>query len=672
MAATALAFCSWSALAQQDTGPFTAEQAAQGHADYSTACAACHQENLSGGGEAPSVAGGNFVKSWGGRSTRELYDYLRSTMPLGKGGSLSDQTYQNILAFLLEANGATAGGKPFTAETDVKIGNVANGQMPGGLARRGEPTQLARSGLTVAGQVPHYTPVTDAMLNHPAEDDWLMFRRNYQGWSFSPLKQIDAGNVRNLQLKWAWAMNEGGANEVTPIVHEGIIFLSNTDNIVQALDGRTGDLIWENRMRPPGLGGGTGAMRNLAIYQDKVFAATTDAHLIAVDARTGKAVWDVQVGDNAKGYGSSSGPIVIHGKVIQGENGCDRYKAQDKDQGCFISAFDPADGKLLWRFNTIARAGEPGGDTWGDLPNMLRVGAETWITGSYDPELNLTYWGIGNPGPDYNADQRPGDNLYTDSVVALDADTGRLKWHYQFTPHDLHDWDAVAPLLAIDAPFKGKPRQLMLQANRNGFFYVLDRSTGEFLLGVPFVKKMDWADGIDEKGRPRVRASATPTPAGVKACPNVVGATNWYSSAYNPATGLFYVMALESCGIYTKSDAWWEQGKSFYGGGTRRVPGETPERFLRALDIQTGKTVWEIPQIGGGGGWGGVLSTAGGLVFFCDESGALAAADAKSGQLLWHFHTNQQWHASPMTYAVDGRQYVAVAAGSNIISFALQ
>jgi alcohol dehydrogenase (cytochrome c) len=229
----------------------------------------------------------------------------------------------------------------------------------------------------------------------------------------------------------------------------------------------------------------------------------------------------------------------------------------------------------------------------------------------------------------------------------------------------------VAPLLAVDAPFKGKSRQLMLQANRNGFFYVLDRATGEFLLGQPFVKKMDWADGIDEKGRPQVRASATPTPEGTKTCPNVVGATNWFSSAYNPVTGLFYVMALESCGIYTKSDSWWEPGKSFYGGGTRRVPGETPERFLRALDIQTGKTVWEIPQIGGAGGWGGVLSTAAGLVFFCDESGALAAADAKSGQLLWHFHTNQQWHASPMTYAVDGKQYVAVAAGSNIISFRL-
>src|SRR3984885_1643125 len=240
LAAGALAAWSWVAVAQQDTGPFTAGQTAQGHKDYSSACASCHHENLFGGGEAASLARGNFLKSWGSRSTRELYDYIHSAMPLGKGGSLSDKTYENIVAFLLEANGATPGGKPFTADTEVKIGNVTNGQMPAGIARAGEAAPPARSGLTVAGQLPHYTPVTDAMLTHPADGDWLMFRRNYQGWSFSPLTQINGNNVKYLQLKWAWAMNEGGANEVTPIVHDGILFLSNTDNIVQALDAKTG------------------------------------------------------------------------------------------------------------------------------------------------------------------------------------------------------------------------------------------------------------------------------------------------------------------------------------------------------------------------------------------------------------------------------------------------
>jgi alcohol dehydrogenase (cytochrome c) len=316
-------------------------------------------------------------------------------------------------------------------------------------------------------------------------------------------------------------------------------------------------------------------------------------------------------------------------------------------------------GKQAWRFLTI----KP--DSW--IGRAAEHGCvDAWLTGTYDPSLDLIFWPTGNPCPDYNGDERKGDNLYANSVVALEPKTGKLRWHYQFTPHDLHDWDAVQPLLAVDATFKGKQRKLLLQANRNGFFYVLDRTTGEFLLGEPFVKKMDWADGINEKGRPRTRSSSVPTPQGNKTCPAVVGATNWFSSAYS--NGLFYVMALESCGIYTKSDAWWEQGKSFYGGGHRRVPGENAERFLRAIDIQTGKIVWQLPA--GGPGWGGVLST-GGLIFFCDESGTFAAADAKSGKLLWHFDLNQSWHASPMTYMVDGRQYIAVASGSNFIAFAL-
>ena len=351
--ACALAGWSWVAVAQQDTGPFTAAQAAQGHKDYSSACASCHHENLSGGGEAPSLAGGNFLKSWGSRSTRELYNYIQSAMPLGKGGSLSNQSYENIVAFLLEVNGATPGGKPFTGDTDVKIGNVANGQMPAGIAHAGEAAPPARSGLTVAGQIPHYTPVTDAMLTHPADGDWLMFRRNYQGWSFSPLKQIDAGNVKNLQLKWAWAMNEGGANEVTPIVHDGILFLSNTDNIVQALDAKTGKLIWENRIGPksPVLYGGN---RSLALYQDKVFVATTDAHLVALDARSGKVDWKVPIA--GKGHNQTGGVMVIHGKVLTGLTGCSAY-AREK---CAITAYDADTGAQDWRFSTIALSGTPG------------------------------------------------------------------------------------------------------------------------------------------------------------------------------------------------------------------------------------------------------------------------------------------------------------------------
>jgi alcohol dehydrogenase (cytochrome c) len=491
--------------------------------------------------------------------------------------------------------------------------------------------------------------------------DWPTYHGQITGNRHSDLKQIDVSNVAHLAPAWMFPIAKAQRLEGTPIVVDGIMYVT-TANECFALDASSGRQIWHyaRPLTKGVIGDAASAInRGVAVLRDKVFMVTDHAHMIALNRLTGQLLWDTEMADFHEHYGATGAPLVVGDLVLSGTSG------GDEGAPGFIAAFDTETGVRAWRFSTIA-----GPETW--VGRAIEHGCvDAWFTGTYDPSTDLIYWPTGNPCPDYNGDERKGDNLYANSVVALEPKTGKLRWYYQFTPHDLHDWDAVAPLLAIDMSFKGKPRKLMIQANRNGFFYVLDRTTGEFLLGQPFVKKMDWADGIDEKGRPQVRASATPTPAGTKTCPNVVGATNWFSSAYNPGTGLFYVMALESCGIYTKSDAWWEPGKSFYGGGTRRVPGETPERFLRALDIQTGKTVWEIPQIGGGGGWGGVLSTAGGLVFFCDESGAFAAADAKSGKLLWHFHTNQQWHASPMTYAVDGKQYVAVAAGSNFISFAL-
>jgi alcohol dehydrogenase (cytochrome c) len=505
------------------------------------------------------------------------------------------------------------------------------------------------------------TGISFEQIVHPNPADWPTYHGHLNGNRHSELKQIDTANVTHLAPAWMFPIARAQRLEGTPIVVDGIMYVT-TANECYAVDAKNGRQIWhyQRPLTKGVIGDAAGAInRGVAVLRDKVFMITDHAHIIALNRLTGQLLWDTEMADFHEHYGATGAPLVVGDLVLSGTSG------GDEGAPGFIGAYNVDTGKQVWRFSTIE-----GPKTW--VGRAIEHGCvDAWFTGTYDAATNLIYWPTGNPCPDYNGDERKGDNLYADSVVALEPKTGKLRWYYQFTPHDLHDWDAVAPLLAIDAQFKGKQRQLMLQANRNGFFYVLDRVTGEFLLGQSFVKKMDWADGIDEKGRPQVRASATPTPGGTKTCPAVAGATNWYSSAYNPSTGLFYVMAVESCNIYTKSDAWWEQGKSFYGGGTRRVPGETSERFLRALDIQTGKMVWEIPQIGGGGGWGGVVSTAGGLVFFCDESGALAAADAKSGKLLWHFHTNQQWHASPMTYAVDSKQYVAVAAGSNIISFAL-
>jgi alcohol dehydrogenase (cytochrome c) len=294
------------------------------------------------------------------------------------------------------------------------------------------------------------------------------------------------------------------------------------------------------------------------------------------------------------------------------------------------------------------------------------------MTGTYDASADLLYWTIGNPCPDYNGDERKGDNLYSDAVVALKPATGELVWHYQFTPHDLHDWDATQTPVVLDAEVGGRQRRLLAQANRNGFFYLLDRINGEFLYARPFAKNQNWASGIGPDGRPRVLPGTAPTVEGVKVCPAVEGATNWMSPAFSPRTGLFYVQTLEKCSIYTKSSAWWEPGKSFYGGATREVPGEPGKKFLRALDLRTGEIVWEYPQTGPANSWGGVLATAGGLVFFGDDSGAFAALEEKTGKPLWSFHTNQLWKASPMTYLAGGRQHVAVAAGTNILSFTLR
>jgi alcohol dehydrogenase (cytochrome c) len=336
----------------------------------------------------------------------------------------------------------------------------------------------------------------------------------------------------------------------------------------------------------------------------------------------------------------------------------------------FLAAFDAITGKEVWRFWTVPAPGEPGSETWGG--KAIQHGcAATWLTGSYDRETRTLYWTTGNPCPDYNGGERVGDNLWSNSVLALDPSNGQLRWFYQFTPHDLHDWDAVQTVVLADTEFDGRRRNVLLQANRNGFFYVIDRATGKVLLGKPFVTKLNWAAGIDGKGRPVKRSESDPSIRGTMACPSVVGATNWMSPAFNPDTKLYYVMALERCSIFRKSGVWFEQGQSFYGGSTQNVPGETGKKFLRALDVQTGRIVWEHPQIGPSNSWGGVLSTASGLVFFGEDSGAFAAVDAKSGKLLWHFPANVSWGGSPMTFLTGGQQFVAIAGGGTVFAFGL-
>ena len=400
---------------------FNASQAASGTTVYAASCASCHMADLGGRNEAPQLAGNNFMSAWRNRSTKDLFEFIQSTMP-PTGENLSAAQYLAVTAYILQANGAPAGEAALTATTALPIGAIATGATPtaaaatappagrGGTAAagrgapgggtpapgggRGNQANAGPLGLTVAGTVKNYTPVTDEMLRNQDPGDWLMARRNYQGWSHSPLTQITPGNAKDLQLVWSWGMSEGQGNEPSPLVHNGVLYIVNIQNIVQALDARSGDLIWENHVGPNALIG-QAAMRNMAIYQDKVFVATTDARLVALDARTGAKIWDTTIADRAKGYANTAGPMVMKGVVVNGLVGCDRYG----NDGCWISGYDASTGKQLWKFNTVRRGTEQGADSWGKLADNLRIGGETWIAGSYDPDLDITYLGVAQAKP---------------------------------------------------------------------------------------------------------------------------------------------------------------------------------------------------------------------------------------------------------------------------------
>jgi alcohol dehydrogenase (cytochrome c) len=391
---------------------------------------------------------------------------------------------------------------------------------------------------------------------------------------------------------------------------------------------------------------------------------TDNAHLIALNRHTGALLWDTELADWKQNYYGTGAPLPVGNMVLSGISG------GDEGVRGFVAALDQATGKELWRFWTVPKAGEKGSETW-QGKEIDHAGGTTWMTGAYDPQLDTIYWPVGNPGNDMIGDHRLGDNLYTDSIVALDPRTGALKWYFQFTPHDVWDYDAEEPIALVDAMWQGQPRKLIVQANRNGYLYVLDRTNGKFLSGTQFVKKITWSSGLDANGRPKIIPGMEPTREGKVVCPALDGASNWYSTSYSPVTGFYYVQTNDKCGLFTRTDAEWTAGKGYMGGSFAQAPNEPAQRVLRAFDIRTGKAVWELSQSGTTNSWGGVLATAGGVVFFGEDSGSLMAADAMTGTPLWSFQTSQLWKASPMTYVFDGKQYVAVAAGPNIISFGL-
>ena len=503
------------------------------------------------------------------------------------------------------------------------------------------------------------------LLAQPVGANWVSYNGDYTGRRFSTLTQITPANVEQLRAQWVFHVREGSALEVTPVVVNGVMFVTSANDAF-ALDARTGRLIW-HYARPVTEGLIDDASqhhnRGVAVWHSRVFMETDNAHLLCLDARSGHLLWDVPYAEGNKNYGATSAPLVVKDKVLVGTSGGD-----DGVRG-FVAAFEAETGKQAWRFWTIPGPGEFGSSSWpGDM--YLRGGGTTWMPGTYDPELNLIYWTTSNPAPDFDGGPRPGDDLYTDCVLALNPDTGKLVWYFQFTPHDLFDFDATETPVLVNATINGQARKLIVQANRNGFLYVLDRSNGKFLSATQFAKQMNWAKSIDPEGHP-VRTGVQPSAEGTVVCPGFAGATNWYSPTYNPGTHTFYFMSLENCETFFLKPEQFAEGRGFYATGARRAPGTQHQKFLLAYNLDTRSFDWRYPQVGDGRSSAGVMSTASGLLFFGDDAEALEAVDAKSGKALWHFTTGQSIHASPMSYAIAGKQYVAIAAGSDIFSFAL-
>jgi alcohol dehydrogenase (cytochrome c) len=524
---------------------------------------------------------------------------------------------------------------------------------------------VALAGL-MACSIPGRSQVTYDRIVKAAQEpqNWLTYSGDYNSWRYSKLDQIKPSNAGNLAVQWAFQSSELGQFETTPLVIDGVLYGTGQNNRAFALDARTGRAIWRYQRRlPDKLQPCCGMVnRGFAALGDHLFMATLDAHVVSLDMKTGNVIWDIEAADYHQAYVFTVAPLVVKDKIIVGVAGGE-YGVRG-----FIDAYYADTGKRAWRFYTVPGIGEPGHETWaGD--SWKTGGAPAWITGSYDPELNLIFWPTGNPSPSNSGVDRSGDNLYSNSMLALDADTGKLKWHFQFTPHDLHDYDSTQIPVLLDAPWQGQPRKLLLHANRNGFLYVLDRTNGKFLSAKPFFTRITWAKEIGSDGRPVLVPGNEPTEQGTRTCPGALGATNWFSPSYSPQTGLLYVAAAEECDVFTNAPQKYHEGHDFLGSVYVPASGEKAWGALRAFDPFTGEKKWEFKYFSPPNG--GCLSTSGGVVFAGDSDGNFGAFDARSGKDLWHIQLGAAIYSSPMTYSLDGKQYVVIPAGGALFAFAL-
>jgi len=630
------------------------DQAALGAGKFAVNCAACHGVNLEGTTLGPLLSGRPFLQRWGDRTPSLLFSNIKANMPPGGNEGISDADYLAITAHILDTNGVDAITAALTASTDFTIADNASELVAN--RQRSEPP--APEGITVAGNVDDYSPfvpVTDAMLEAPDPADWPMIRRSYDAHSFSPLDQINTANVDSLSLEWVWNMHEGDS-EPSPLVYKGIIYLINPGNVIQALDGKTGELIWENWAGPAN----RQDMRNIAIYNDKIIQATTDARLIALDARTGEQVWETAVADNTQGFENSSGPIVADGRVILGLAGCARYIKDD----CYISAHDANTGELAWRFNTIAKANEPGGDTWGELDDIFRAGGETWITGSYDPDLKLTYWGTAQQKPWVPVSRHltiNDEGLFTNSTVAINTDDGTLNWHFQHVPAEALDLDEVFERVLVN---RGGEK-LVFSLGKYGILWKSDRVTGEFKGYKETVFQNAFTDIDAVTGRVTYREDIQNAKLNewTSACPSSAGGKDWHSMTYHEPSGLMIAPLSQTCLENAAREVALVQG----GGGLAasrkffEMPGTDGNLGkIGAYNVDTMEEVWSHQQRASF--HTGTMSTAGDLVFVGDLDRRFKALNARTGKLLWETRLGTSVQGHPVSFAIDGKQYIAVTS----------